>query len=255
MSFIVGLDLGQSQDPPALMAIEATTVHTSTTHPITGEIEEKSHPSYSVRAIESYPLGIKYPELIEMIRKVVSINVLRGCPLVVDYTGCGRPVVDMMRRASLPAYTVPIGITAGMLHSFDQEEGVYRVPKKALVSALQVVLQQGRLQIAKGLKAADKFAKELQNFRVKITASANETFDGKTGTHDDLVSAAMLAIWYGENAGTGTSSDITVSGVPFLQGLEAKGQSILGTAPSGVWAGGGSGHDHGNPNIFGGAWQ
>ena len=36
---------------------------------------------------------------------------------------------------------------------------------------------------------------ELLNFRVKITANANETFNAREGTHDDLVLAVALPIW------------------------------------------------------------
>ena len=41
--------------------------------------------------------------------------------------------------------------------------------------------------------------KELQNFQVKITLSANETFGSwREGIHDDLVLAVSLAAWWAE---------------------------------------------------------
>ncbi len=41
--------------------------------------------------------------------------------------------------------------------------------------------------------------RELENFRVKITAAANETFGAwREGQHDDLVIAVALACWLAE---------------------------------------------------------
>ena len=41
--------------------------------------------------------------------------------------------------------------------------------------------------------------KEMQEFKVKVTAAANETFDTfRDSVHDDLVLAACCAIWVAE---------------------------------------------------------
>jgi len=78
------------------------------------------------------------------------------------------------------------------------------VPKKALVSTLQVVLQGRRLIVAKSLPFAAALVEELQNFQVKVTEAANETFGAVGGGyHDDLVLAIMIAAWAGEHAPTG----------------------------------------------------
>jgi hypothetical protein len=75
------------------------------------------------------------------------------------------------------------------------------VPKKDLVGALQILLQAGRLKIAKSLPAAAILVKELENFRVKITVAANESFEAwRDGDHDDLVLAVALSCWEGENS-------------------------------------------------------
>ena len=66
-------------------------------------------------------------------------------------------------------------------------DGSYHVPKKELITALQVVMQGRRLQIARSLPEAATLVRELQNFQVKITAAANETFGAwRDGQHDDL---------------------------------------------------------------------
>jgi hypothetical protein len=66
------------------------------------------------------------------------------------------------------------------------------------VSAVQVLLQSGRLKIAKELPDAEVLVTELLNFQVRITNSANDIYGAwREGTHDDLVLAVALACWWG----------------------------------------------------------
>ena len=79
--------------------------------------------------------------------------------------------------------------------------GSMRVPKKELVSCLQILLQTRRLHIVQSLPDAAVLVRELETFRVKITEVANETFGAwREGQHDDLVLAVALAAWMGERA-------------------------------------------------------
>jgi hypothetical protein len=66
-----------------------------------------------------------------------------------------------------------------------------------------VLLQAGRLKVARELALVDVLVKELLTFRVRITLSANETYAGdwREGQHDDLVLALCLACWMAENDG------------------------------------------------------
>jgi hypothetical protein len=108
-------------------------------------------------------------------------------------------VVDVIRRARPRATIRPITITAG--HEVVPDGAGWHVPKKELVSALQVLLQSRRLQVARLLPMASVLVKELEAFRVKITASANETFEAwRERDHDDMVLAVALAAWVGEHA-------------------------------------------------------
>jgi hypothetical protein len=87
-------------------------------------------------------------------------------------------------------------ITSG--HTIHFEDRAWHVPKKELVSVLQVLLQSGRLKIA-NLSERELLVSELSKFQVKITASANEIFEAwRERDHDDLVLAAALACWRGE---------------------------------------------------------
>jgi hypothetical protein len=63
---------------------------------------------------------------------------------------------------------------------------------------LQLLISTGennRLHIAKGLPAGKVFARELQAFRVGISASGRTAYGATAGEHDDLVLAVALVVW------------------------------------------------------------
>jgi len=74
------------------------------------------------------------------------------------------------------------------------------VPKTELVSAVAVALQNGHLRIARELPLADVLARELGDFEMHVTASANLVYGARVGQHDDLVLATALAIYAGNAA-------------------------------------------------------
>jgi hypothetical protein len=93
----------------------------------------------------------------------------------------------------------PLGITITGGSEVTRNGGNFKVPKRDLVTNLQVLFQAGRLRVAEGLPEARTLINELLNFRVKITANAHDTYEAwREGTHDDLVLAVALACWYGE---------------------------------------------------------
>jgi hypothetical protein len=52
------------------------------------------------------------------------------------------------------------------------------------------------LKFAQALPETAILCRELENYRMRITASLVETFNAREGAHDDLVLA--LACWHGE---------------------------------------------------------
>jgi len=129
-----------------------------------------------------------------------KVAALERCPMIVDSTGVGRPVVDLCRERGLAP--TPVTFTAGEKAAYDDVERYWRVPKKTLVAAVQVLLQRGRLKFAKGLPDLDALLSELANFEVSVTASANVRFEAGRG-HDDLVAALSLVCWWALRSGSG----------------------------------------------------
>jgi len=192
ITYFTGLDLGQTTDYSALAVLEQTR---EPAHDDPGRMVKH----YAVRHLQRFPLGTPYTAICTEIGELFAINPLIRTHLVVDQTGVGRPVVDLLAQARVQARIRAITITGGQQASL-AADGMH-VPKKELVNTLQVLLQTRRLQVAPALPEARTLVKELLDFKVKITESAHETFGNlREGTHDDLVLAIMLAAWQGEHA-------------------------------------------------------
>jgi hypothetical protein len=194
VAHFVGLDLGQIQDYTALAVLERRGVDPT-------DWAALRQPMIALRHLRRFPLGTPYPEVVNEVVKVLRSAALAGSALVVDQTGVGRPVVELLGDA-LRNHVIcslwPITITGGHSVTTSDPSGV-RVPKKVLISTLQVLLQTHRLQIAPGLREAPILVRELENYRVKITPARNEIFEPwREGQHDDLVLAVALAAWVAE---------------------------------------------------------
>jgi hypothetical protein len=155
-------------------------------------------PEYRVRHIERFPLGTLYPTIVDEIEQLLQERPLLGrTRLVLDATGVGAPIADTFLHRGLNP--VPIYITGADRISYARRS--IRVPKRQLVSVLQLLFQSKRLKIAAGLPLRQVLVAELLNFTAKITAAANDTYEAwREGQHDDLVLALALACWYFERA-------------------------------------------------------
>jgi hypothetical protein len=151
--------------------------------------------SLRLRHVERIPLGTAYVEIVARVEEVTArLAALGPVHLAVDATGVGTPVVELLRRARLRCRMWPVSITGGTAESFG--DGTYRVPKRDLVVGLQVMFEQGAIQIAEGLTERAVLVKELTEMRVKVTSRGHEQFEaGTSGQHDDIVSALSLAGW------------------------------------------------------------
>ena len=221
--FILGVDLAQTNDYTALCVLERAQVDTgrrekvSDTPPLTVSLKgvrrirpvwvDDTSPVYenhfAVRHLERLPIGTPYPAQVARVKALhdrLKAETKTPPLLVVDQTGVGRPVVDMLRAAKLSP--VAVTITGGDAVSRDGLD--YRVPKRDLVSVVQVLLQAERLKIASSLKEAATLTAELLAFKVSISLKGHDSYGNDVGPwrenpHDDLVLAVALAAWYGEH--------------------------------------------------------
>ncbi len=202
MDYFVGLDLGQARDHTAVAVVTPDDLYKEALayneearrRPYSGlQFIEPHEPVYEVVHLERLPLGSRYPDIVDRVQTLLTASPLRdNALLAVDATGVGAPVVDMLKNMGLSFKSVVI--TGGEREVRDGD--TYRVPKRDLVAAPQVLLQSRRLKIAPSLPEARTLTEELLNFRYEITRSANDAYGAwREGDHDDLVLAVALAVW------------------------------------------------------------
>ncbi len=196
--YFVGVDLGQRQDYTAVAVVERSV-----------EVLERDYVTwgwktavwYDVRHLERIALGTAYTQVAERVRELARelarpswMNFDPRCALVVDATGVGAPVVELIRKPGLNCEVTAVTITGGDRETRDG--GVVRVPKRDLVVGLQVLLEGGGVRIAEGLKDGPVLLKELAEMRVEVSEGGREQYGAwRQGSHDDLVLALALACW------------------------------------------------------------
>src|SRR4051794_28939676 len=84
--FFTGLDLGQQQDPSALVVVERGTMPNP-------DKPGSTQYTFDVRHLHRWPLRTPYPDIVADVKGLFSAAPLAGTPLVIDETGVGRPVV------------------------------------------------------------------------------------------------------------------------------------------------------------------
>ena len=202
--FFVGVDLGQSKDFTAVVVnerVEAERIRFERTpfQPVPGEASRRQLVRHRFSFLHRYQLGTPYPEIVDSLGRLLKqLPPRQDSPaLYVDATGVGRPVIDTMREKGL--HPVGITITAGLDVNRKAFNDI-RIPKRNLASLMQVVLQTERLKIAEEMPMTPLLVRELEAFKVKISAAGNEGFEAwREADHDDLVLAAAIAVWGAEN--------------------------------------------------------
>jgi hypothetical protein len=192
--FSLGLDLGQVNDYTALAIIEK----------VKGPDKRTAH--FHLRRLERYPLGTTYPKIADHVAEVVGaepltryvtddmLNKVKLPPrLTIDQTGVGAPVADLLKQRDLSFRGVVITGGERAVSSY----GSSRVPKRDLVNALLVTMQNGHLKVSKDLELWPTLRSEMQSFKRKIALrTSHDSYEHwRESDHDDLVLAVCLACW------------------------------------------------------------
>ncbi len=109
--------------------------------------------------------------------------------LVVDGTGVGRALVDMIEAAGLSPLVVYI--TAGA--KIRREGRRMWTPKGLLLRPLVTGIEGGSVRVAAGLADGPAFVREMGAFKQTLRNGGRVAYEGG-GEHDDLVIASALAV-------------------------------------------------------------
>ena len=177
--YYIGLDCGQAKDYSAI------------------SILRRQGNRYEAVHLERLPLDMPYPQQIEYLFQIRHKKPLdkANVVLAIDYTGVGRPVVDLAQDRGLSP--IGIAITGGNNASWSEDKTKASVPKRDLISGLQIAAQNDKLKVANGLEFGPVLAQELQDFKVKIDIrTAHDSYGAwREGSHDDLILATAIALW------------------------------------------------------------
>lgn len=189
--YVVGVDLGQSQDHSVVAVVEI--------------VGRRPHEEHHLVHYQQMPLGGHYSELADhlvLLRRKLGgelISTERGAyreakvDFVVDATGLGQVVLEMLEAQGL----APVGITITGGERFHRNGRHFSVPKKDIADTIQVDLEQRRLRIVPGLPHAGVLLDEARSFVRTVTrTTGHETFEATRGKHDDMILALGLALWY-----------------------------------------------------------
>ena len=145
---------------------------------------------YRVHHIERLPLRMPYPGQVARVQ-YLKRRLPRDATLVID-DGGSRGVGDMFTDAGLDP--IRVSIVSGMdVHWKDRR---VTVPKATLVSMLVARLHSGELAVHESLKDWPVLRRELLNFRPETTRTGVETWNARSGEHDDCVLSLSMAIWF-----------------------------------------------------------
>ena len=176
----IGVDLGKMHDFTAACVLERRLSIGARGWPERNSLGFRRC-RFVCRAIKRYKLGTEYSRIVDHIAAQATRLELRSpVRLVIDAGGVGIGVEEMFRSA-LSGSNVEIhaiSVTGGRTWSTAGYRR-YNVAKLEIVSALREALESGRIKIPKALEFARTLSRELQNFRVRITDAATETFDAQ----------------------------------------------------------------------------
>ncbi|MCC6536002.1 MAG: hypothetical protein IT162_00525 [Bryobacterales bacterium] len=177
--YYLGFDVGQARDYSAIAILERRIEFTGEVDAVT--FERRTRTRIVVHHLERIPLRTPYPDVVARVRELKFHEAYsQNLEILMDSTGVGAAVRDMLNAAHLKCRVTGITLTGG--ERVLLSPGLYHVPRHDLLINLRVLLEKQMLEIAATGPQAEALRAELYRW-------------GQRSAHDDLVFAVALAAW------------------------------------------------------------
>jgi hypothetical protein len=210
---IVGVSLGHRHERTGISVVERAYVPTGerfnhVTYDERGwerhQTREHLCTQYAVRHLERHGPPSRYSKVAGRVPEIMR-EIGRDTIVVVDITAVGRPAYSLilselshaLEGTSLRFKHCPITVS-GIARGVSTSPDVGRiVPRRDLISATQILFDEGQLKIAEGLTLARTLRDELLAFKPK--SNKPDDLEGwREGKDDDLVLAVAVSLWAAE---------------------------------------------------------
>ncbi len=184
--YYFGLDLGKRQDHSALVVVELSWI----LGPLSPVTQAHSRvPQLTVRYASRLPLGFETTGLPRFVRDAAQSFPLLAAlrhpgTLLVDATGNGHTVIELLRADRNGLLLKPVSISSGY-QARQLADSYYSIPRTDLLTRLKLLFERGLLKIERPAAGMDFLERELIEFEP----------GGRQQEHDDLIMALSLAVW------------------------------------------------------------
>jgi hypothetical protein len=196
--YLIGIDYGLLRDHTAICICEQVDEYDLIDDGFSGTKRHNETKYLDCVMLRRLPLGHSYPRINEITCNIIrELPTLKGKPIILaDSTGVGRGPIEYLRKSGLRPFVVAITFTNGFAPNEISSTELH-IPKKDLVSATTLALQNGTLRIAADLEHGPLLQEELRNFTLKIRESGRQAFEaGRESVHDDITFSLMMCAFY-----------------------------------------------------------
>ena len=183
----LGLDLGKRQDHTAIVALELRWRFGPKDN-VTQAIAQ--YPTLLLSYSTRLPLDTETTRIPQLVRDTLQrYSPAYGEPpridkLLVDATGIGHTIVELIRKNQPKAHVQPVTLTNGHVER-QLKDNYLSLPRPDLINRLKMVFELGNIQLLDSAPGFVDIQRELVQFRPS----------GEQQEHDDLVMALAMAVW------------------------------------------------------------
>jgi hypothetical protein len=188
--YYYGLDLGQSRNHTALVTLEKKW-KMGTVEEFIASANRGYHGEWVYRVVQAdrVALNKSYTEIAHWVKDEIA-KLWRPFhkTLVMDATGVGSAVRDLLRDIDVGASIVSVVITGGAAAGYTMNGNGVHVSRAELLTKMQTMVEGKRFSVSKDCRQAEALKREMMMIRLQGKPEKEQ---------DDLAYATALAVWWG----------------------------------------------------------